>query len=159
MNATVLDPNLNLTTLVEAVPTPQTQTNFSPRIDTQFGNNNTLTVRYSLWQNSENNNNVGQFNLPSSAYNSSERYQSIQLSDAQVINEKAVTEVRFRYFRDDETQSPANSLPTVSVLGAFVSGASNAGTMDTSTNAYELAGLHLGDSEKEFPEVRRPVPR
>ncbi|MGO8815374.1 MAG: carboxypeptidase regulatory-like domain-containing protein [Terriglobia bacterium] len=150
VNATVLDPNLNLTTLVEAVPTPQTQTNFSPRIDTQFGNNNTLTVRYSLWQNSENNNNVGQFNLPSSAYNSSERYQSIQLSDAQVINEKAVTEVRFRYFRDDETQSPANSLPTVSVLGAFVSGASNAGTMDTSTNAYELQDYTSVTLKKNF---------
>jgi len=150
VNATVLDPNLNLTTLVEAVPTPQTQTNFSPRIDTQFGNNNTLTVRYSLWQNSENNNNVGQFNLPSAAYNSTERYQSIQLSDAQVINEKAVTEVRFRYFRDDEHQNPANSLPTVSVLGAFVSGASNAGAIDTSSNAYELQDYTSVTLKKNF---------
>ena len=64
VNATVLDQNLNQTPLVEAVPTPQTQTNFSPRIDTQFGNNNTLTVRYQLWQNSQNNPNVGQFTSP-----------------------------------------------------------------------------------------------
>ena len=150
VNATILDSNLNLTNLVEAVPTPQTQTNFSPRIDTQFGNNNTLTVRYSLWQNSENDPNVGQFTLPSAAYSSSERYQSIQVSDAQVINEKAVTEVRFRYFRDDEHQTPANSLPTVSVLAAFVSGASNAGTNNTSTNAYELQDYTSVTLNKNF---------
>ena len=81
-------------------PHPQTRTNLSPRIDTQIGNNNTLTFRYQLWQNSETNPNVGQFTLPSAAYNSGERYQSFQVSDAQVINEKAVTEVRFRFCRD-----------------------------------------------------------
>jgi len=150
VNAIVLDPNLNQTSLVEAIPTPQTQTNFSPRIDTQFGNNNTLTVRYSLWQNNENDSNVGQFTLPSAAYNSNERYQSIQLSDAQVINEKAVTEVRFRYFRDDEHQNPANSFPTVSVLGAFVSGASNSGTIGTSSNAYELQDYTSVTLKKNF---------
>ena len=135
VNAIILDYNLNQTPLVEAIPTPQTQTSFSPRIDTQIGNNDTLTFRYSLWQNSQNNSNVGQFTLPSAAYNTSERYQSFQASDAHVINEKAVTELRFRYYRDDEGQNPANSMPTISVLGAFVGGASNAGALDTSTNA------------------------
>ena len=69
VNAIVLDPNFNQTSLVEAIPTPQTRTNFSPRIDTQIGNNNTLTVRYQLWENSQTNPNVGQFTLPSAAYN------------------------------------------------------------------------------------------
>ncbi len=53
VNATILDPNFNPTSLVEAIPTPQTQTNIGPRIDTQIGNNNTLTVRYQLWENNQ----------------------------------------------------------------------------------------------------------
>ncbi|MGO8791492.1 MAG: hypothetical protein ACLQVL_29450, partial [Terriglobia bacterium] len=58
--------------------------------------------------------------------------------------------VRFRYFRDDEHQTPANSLPTVSVLAAFVSGASNAGTNNTSTNAYELQDYTSVTLKKNF---------
>ena len=150
VNAIVLDENFNQTSLVQAVPTPQTRTNLSPRIDTQIGNNNTLTFRYSLWENSQNDSNVGQFTLPSAAYNSSERYQSFQLSDAQVINEKAVTEVRFRYYHDSELQTPANSLPTTSVLGAFVSGASNAGASNTVTNSYELQDYTSVTLSKNF---------
>ena len=138
VNAVVLNNNLNQTSLVEAIPTPQTQTSVSPRIDTQIGNNDTLTFRYALWQNGQNNPNVGQFTLPTAGYSNFERYQSIQGSDAHVINEKAVTEIRFRYYRDDAQQTPSNLQPTVSVLGAFVSGASNAGALNTRTNAYEF---------------------
>ena len=150
VNATVLNSSLMPTSLVEALPTPQTQTNFGPRIDTQFGNNNTLTLRYVLWQNSQDNPGIGQFTLPSDGYNTGERYQSIQASDAQVISEKAVTELRFRYYRDDYHQNPINSQPTISVLGAFVSGASNAGTVDTSTNAYELQDYTSVTLSKNF---------
>ena len=46
-------------------PPPKRARNFSPRIDTQIGNNNTLTFRYQLWQNNQTNPNVGQFTLPS----------------------------------------------------------------------------------------------
>jgi hypothetical protein len=150
VNATILDPNFNQTSLVEAISTPQTQTSFSPRIDTQIGNNNTLTFRYSLWQNGQTDPNVGQFTLPTAGYSNTERYQSLQVSDAQVINEKAVTEVRFRYYRDDEGQTPANSLPTISVLGAFVGGASNAGVINTDSNAYELQDYTSVTLNKNF---------
>ena len=51
VNATGLDQNSNPIPLVQAVPTPQTRTELSPRIDTQFGDNNTLTFRYQLWDN------------------------------------------------------------------------------------------------------------
>jgi hypothetical protein len=150
VNAIVLDPNFNQTSLVQAIPTPQTQTSVSPRIDIQIGNNNTLSFRYSLWQNSENDPNVGQFTLPSAAYNSSDRYQSFQVSDAQVINEKAVTEIRFRYYRDDAHQTPVNTLPTISVLGAFVSGASNAGASNADSSAYEVQDYTSVTLSKNF---------
>jgi hypothetical protein len=150
VNALTLDQSFNPTPLVQAIPTPQTQTNLSPRIDTQIGNNNTLTFRYSLWENNETDPNVGQFTLPSAAYNSSERYQSFQFSDAQVINEKAVTEVRFRYSRSTELQTPANSLPTISVPGSFTSGASSAGASNTVTNSYELQNYNSVTLSKNF---------
>jgi hypothetical protein len=150
VNAIILDPNFNQTSLVEAVPTPQTQTSFSPRIDTQIGNNNTLTLRYQLWDNSQTNPNVGQFTLPSAAYNSGERYQSFQVSDAQVINEKAVTEVRFRFSRDSEHLTPASSLPTISVSGAFTGGGTSAGTSNTVSNTYEVQDYTSVTLNKNF---------
>ena len=138
VNAIILDPNFNQTSLVEAIPTPQIRMELTPRIDTQFGNNNTLTFRYSLWDNSQTNPNVGQFTLPSAAYNVSERYQSVQVSDAQVINEKAVTEVRFRFYRDSDHLTPASLLPTISVPGAFYGGGTSAGASYTQQYSYEL---------------------
>jgi hypothetical protein len=150
VNATVLNQNFSLTPQVQAVPTPQTQTNASARLDTQVSTNNTLTARYNLWQNSQTAQGIGQFSLPSAGYNTGERYQAIQFSDAQVINEKAVTEIRFRYYRDDEHVNTANSLVTISVPGAFTSGASSAGPSSTSTNAYELQDYTSVSLSKHF---------
>jgi hypothetical protein len=150
VNAVVLGTDFNQTPLVQAVPTPQTQTNTSARLDTQLGTNNTLTVRYALWQNSQTNSSVGQFTLPTAGYNTGERYQSIQASDAQVLNEKAVTEFRFRYYRDDEHQNPNSSLPEVNVVGAFIDGGSNAGATTSSTNAVELQNYTSISHSKHF---------
>ena len=150
VNAIVLDPNFNQTSLVEAIPTPQTQTSFSPRIDTQIGNNNTLTFRYQLWDNSQTNPNVGQFTLPSAAYTYGERYQSFQVSDAQVINEKAVTEIRFRYSRDAEHLTPASSQPAISVSGAFTGGGYGGGTSNSVSTSYEVQDYTSVTLNKNF---------
>jgi hypothetical protein len=138
VNAVTLDSNFNPTSLVETVPTPQTQMEIGPRIDTQIGNNNTLTFRYQFWQNSRTNSNVGQFTLPSEAYNSFDRYQSFSISDAQVINEKAVTELRFRYWRDADQVTPASTLPSISVSGAFSGGGFGGNGSNSVQSSYEL---------------------
>jgi hypothetical protein len=93
---------------------------------------------------------VGQFNLPSTGYKTGDKYQGVQVSDAQVIGEKAVTEFRFRFTREITTQTPASSLPTVSVLGAFVGGGSNAGAMMTTNNSYELQDYNSVTLNKNF---------
>jgi hypothetical protein len=136
--------------LPQAIPTPQAQTSIHPRIDTQFGSNNTLSVRYVLWQNSQENSGVGQFVLPSVGYDSHERYQSLQVSDAQVINEKAVTEIRFRFSRDDERQNPLSSAPEVIVTGALTDGGSNLGTSNDLTNGYEFQDYTSVSLRKNF---------
>ena len=50
-----------------------------------------------------------------------------EVSDAHVINEKAVTEIRFRYGRDDEANYPRQLAPGINVLGAFTGGGSTTG--------------------------------
>jgi hypothetical protein len=150
VDAIVLDPNFNQISLSQAVPTPQTRTRISPRFDTQVGKNDTLSFRYVLWENSRDNPTVGQFTLPSAGYNSAERWQSLQVSDAHVINEKAVTEIRFRYGRDDERQTPASSQPAITVLGAFNGGGATTGATHTVSNSYQLQNYTSVSLSKHF---------
>jgi uncharacterized membrane protein YgcG len=150
VNAITLDQNFNPTSLVQSIPTPETRTTITPRIDKQIGANNTLTFRYQFWRDSEINPNVGQFTLPAAGYNTSERYQSFQVGDAQVINAKAVTEIRFRYSRDNELQTPDSTLPTRSVLGAFTGFGSNAGAVNIITNSYEFQNYTSVSLSKNF---------
>jgi hypothetical protein len=138
VDALILDPALNPTSLVEPVAAPQTRTSLSPRIDTQIGTNDTLTFSYHLWQNDQKNSNVGQFVLPEAAYGDFERWQSFMASDSHVINEKAITEIRFRYGRDDEQNTPASSLPGITVAGAFTGGGSILGATKSTANYYEF---------------------
>jgi hypothetical protein len=137
VSAVVLDPSFNPVSLTQTLPTPRTRTNLSPRIDTQIGANNTLTVRYQFWQDNETNQGVGQFSLPSQAYNTRDTDQAIELSDSQVLGEKAVTEIRFRYHRSNSHQTPQSSDPTLSVLGAFSGGGNSIGTGSDLENSYE----------------------
>ncbi len=138
VNAITLDSNLNPAPFIQTVPTPQVETEIGPRIDTQFGNNNTFSFRYHLWENSRTNPSVGQFTLPSEGYNTSERYQSFQFSDAQVINPKAVTEVRFRFYRDASQIIPNSSQPSISVSGAFNGSGFGGGASYTTEENYEF---------------------
>ncbi len=138
VNALVLDSSLSPTSLVEPVPSPQTRTSLSPRIDMQLGKNDTLTFRYHLWENDQKNSNAGQFILPQAAFDSFERWQSLAASDSHVISAKAVTEIRFRYGRDDEQQNPASSLPGIIVTGAFTGGGTTTGAAKVIANYYEF---------------------
>ena len=72
------------------------------------------------------------------------------VSDAQVINPKAVTEMRFRYGRDDERQAPATSLPSLTVLGAFTSGGSILGRTNTVSDSYQLQDYTSVSLSKHF---------
>jgi hypothetical protein len=150
VSAVVLDPSLNPVSLTQTLPTPRKRTNLSPRIDTQIGANNTLTVRYQFWQDSETNEGVGQFSLPSQAYNSRDTDQALQLSDAQVLGEKAVTEIRFRYHRSNSHQTPQSFDPTLSVLGAFTGGGSSIGTGSDLENSYEAQNYTSVSLGKHF---------
>jgi hypothetical protein len=138
VNAVVLDSNFNPTPFTEAVPNPRTRTNISPRLDFQLSPSNTLTVRYQFFRNNEDNEGVGQFSLPSQAYNSTDTEHTLQISDTQVLSANVVNETRFQYLREHSAQTVQNFQPTISVLGAFTDGGNQLGNLVDKQNHYEL---------------------
>jgi hypothetical protein len=135
----------------QAVLTPRTRTNLSPRVDYQLTKNNTLTVRYQFWQDHQSNQGVGQLALPDQAYNISTTEQTLQVSDTQVVGEGAVNETHFQYIHISSNQSPQNLQPaycqfasgspadcTIAVLGAFTAGQNSLGQIVNNQNNYEL---------------------
>ncbi len=139
VTATVIDPNTGLPAYVnEAVPNPRDRTSISPRVDFQLTPNNTLTARYEYETENAENNGVGGFNLPSMAYNQSEKSHNLTVSDTQVISPSVINETRFQWYRDTEPQYAVNNTYTVSVMSAFTGGGNPVGTNTDSTNRYEL---------------------
>jgi hypothetical protein len=138
VNASVLDSNLNIVPFTAAIPNPRTRTNLTPRIDYQLSSSNTLTARYQYYRDNQDNNNVGQFNLASQGYNELETEHTLQISDTQTLSERSINETRFQYVRDNSAQAPLNATPTVSVSGAFLGGGYNGGSLQQTTNSYEI---------------------
>lgn len=139
VNAFVLDP----TTFAQvpydtSVATPRTRTSVSPRADFQLTPTNTLSVRYSYWQDSQNNNGVGQFSLPSQAFNQTGTEQTLQVSDTQLFGAKVVNELRFQYLRDRHNQVPDFTDATLNVQGAFGGGGNSAQFLNDKQDYYEL---------------------
>src|SRR5215470_11009111 len=69
VNAFVLDPSLNVTAFSQAIVAPRRLMETSPRFDYQLTKNNTLIARYSYEHNSFQNQGIGGFSLPSTAFN------------------------------------------------------------------------------------------
>ncbi|MGA8150921.1 MAG: carboxypeptidase regulatory-like domain-containing protein [Terriglobales bacterium] len=139
VNATVLDATTLLPEpLIQAVPNPRSRFNLGPRVDYQISKNNTLTVRYQFYHDSETNGGIGQFSLMSQAYNDSSDEHTLQISDTQVLSNTVVNETRFQFNRDTSSQTALNFGPTISVLGAFTGGGNQQGNSTDEENRYEL---------------------
>jgi len=123
-----------------AVPYPQTRTDISPRIDYQLTATQTLTARYSYYQDTRNNSGLGgsPFVLPSQAYNSSEVENRIQISDSQVYGAKFVNNTRFQYIHDTNNQNPQLVAPAINVLQNFQGGGSPLGTVHDTQQEFEV---------------------
>ncbi|MGA2921238.1 MAG: carboxypeptidase regulatory-like domain-containing protein [Candidatus Sulfotelmatobacter sp.] len=139
VNAITLDPTtLAETPFVEAVPFPRHRTNITPRVDYALTKNNTLTVRYQYYHDTEDNQGIGLFNLPSQGYNSNSTEHTLQISDTQVIGARIVNETRFQYLRELDNQFALNTQPTLTVLGSFDGGGNNQGNILDHQDHYEL---------------------
>jgi Carboxypeptidase regulatory-like domain len=125
----------------EAIPSPGSRTNISPRVDLQLSNTNVMSVRYQRWSRSNTNDGIGQFQLPSQGYNSTGTEQMVQVGDTQVISARTVTQTRFQYRHSDDTQTPVSTDPTLDVIGGFMGGGSSGGTSATTANQYEFQSI------------------
>jgi len=138
VNAFVLDPSLAPVQLVESIPNPRQRTNLGPRIDWALTKNNTLTVRYQYFRDTQTNSGVGVLILPSQGYYSQTTEDTVQVSDTQVFGSKIINETRFQYNRDNELQNPNDTNPAVNVLGNFTGGGSSQGRQSDQQNNYEV---------------------
>ena len=150
VDAFILNPSLTQQIpFTQAILTPQTRTNISPRFDYQLSEKNVLSVRYQWWHNTYQNDGLGQFSLASGAptvpgsqaYNMSSTENTLQLSDTQVINDKVFNQTRFQYLYESAGETPQSFLPTWSVLGAFTGGGYSGGTSLNYEDHYELQNL------------------
>ncbi len=107
-------------------------------MDYQVNTNNTLTVRYQVEHETSQDGGLGQFSLPSQAYNLNSTEQTVQVSDSQILSPKIVNETRFQFQRENDHQLPFSTATAVQVQGAFTGGGSTAGDARTIQNSYEL---------------------
>jgi hypothetical protein len=120
------------------LPNPHDRTNIGPRLDYALSKNNTLTVRYQYYRDTETNPDLNQFDLATQAYQTTSTEDTVQISDTQVYGSKVVNETRFQYLRENDTQSASNVTPTVNVPGAFTGGGYNSGTQTDHQDHYEF---------------------
>jgi hypothetical protein len=141
VSATVLDPQFNIVPYSAAISNPQTRTNLSPRLDYQITPNNTLTVRYQFFRNTEQNDDVGQFSLAQVGVNDYSDENTVQISDTQIVNTHTINETRFQYVRAFSQNSPVNPTVNVNVAGAFNGNGSGGLNYSDLQNRYELQNI------------------
>ena len=174
VSAYVLSPDLTRQIpFSQAVLNPRMRMNLGPRVDYQLSSKNVMTVRYQLWQNNDTNDGIGNFSLPTQAYNANGSEHTIQVSDTHVISDRTVNQARFQYLHDSNYQTPVNLAlngatnligPPIgclllaqpcqfSVLGAFYGGGNNSGTSTDTENHYEFqnyTSISLGKNFVRF---------
>lgn len=125
--ATTLDASLNPVTVNTALVTPQTRTNFSPRLDLSLSPNHTLVARYQQGSTKNENEGVGGFSLAERAYNGSSQDKSVQVTETAVLGTRAVNESRFQWMRTERWNEALTAEPALIVQGAFESGGAQVG--------------------------------
>jgi hypothetical protein len=159
VSAYVLSPDLTQQIpYSQAVLNPHMRMNVGPRVDYQLSSKNVMTARYQYWENTDTDNGIGNFSLPSQAYNANGSEHTFQVGDTQVISDRTVNQARFQYLHDNNYQAPvnltlngANNLigPSIgclllaqpcqiSVAGAFTGGGSTTGIQSYTEDHYEF---------------------
>jgi hypothetical protein len=151
VNTPIVDPTtFQVVQFSDPVPNPGTRLNVSPRLDYQLTPNNTLTVRYQFYRNTDKNEGVGQFDLPEQGYNQLTSEHTVQVSDTQILNAKIINETRFQFVRSLNTRTPVSTMPAIQVQGAFTAGGSVQGTYSDTLDRFELQNYTSMNLGKHF---------
>ena len=141
IKATTLDSAFNRLNINQTFPSPNRSLSIRPRIDYQINENHTLTARYNLSKSENNNSGVGDFSLPSRAFDSNTTRQTFRLTETAIINESLVNETRFQFINIGTEQNGINDSPTLNVFGAFNGGGSSVGESFNRQNRWEFANV------------------
>ena len=136
----VLNPSTGLyasTAQSGSIFSPSTHTEISPRLDMQLGAKHTLTARYQFERFTQSGS-IGSMQLPTQANSNTYSENNLQLSDSWVINDHVVNETRFQYERDQSTNSPVSTAPTIGVSGYFTDGGNSSQKSSDHSDALEL---------------------
>ena len=153
----VLDPTTNsyaisTTQTSGALANPHNHIDLSPRIDLQLGQNNTLTLRYQYFYDSESGD-IGSQQLPTQSVTSTSKEHTFQLSDSQIINDHMVNETHIEYRRALDSIAPVSTAPTISVASNFTSGGASSGSSLSHGDHFELQNfttMTLGSQAIKF---------
>lgn len=127
INALVLDSNLNIVPFQRSVPTPNREIEFSPRLDFQINEKNTLVARYEYQRTRSLNAGLGGFDLLSRSFATRGTEHSVRLTETSVFSGSTINETRFQYIRRRNRDESDDASPTVRVLDAFTAGGANLG--------------------------------
>lgn len=141
VNATILDANLLATPFSQAIVTPTRRWNFNPRVDYQLNAKNTLVFRYGFGKSENENQGIGQFSLPTRAYNTQDQDHSIQATETAVLSPNTINESRFQFLRSDTRQLGDITVPSINVLDAFTGGGAQIGDARTLRNSMEWTNI------------------
>ena len=139
--ATTLDSSLNPVAINQALPTPERRTMISQRLDYALTPRNTLAVRYQELRFSLDNYGVGDFNLPSRAYNAGQTEHTLQVTQTAAISARAVNETRFQFMQTAVRDTGAGTAPVITVVGAFSAGGAEFGDSRIATGNWELTNI------------------
>jgi hypothetical protein len=124
-----------------ALLNPHVRTNASARLDLQLGQKNTLTARYGIYHDTDDNDLGSTIALPTQATSSSSTDHSVQLSDAMIINDRIVNETRFQYRHESSSETPTSTAPVVSVASYFSGGGSSSQVSKNHSDNFELQNM------------------
>ena len=138
VNATILNPSLNITPLTQAVLMPDNERSAGGRIDYQLTEKHSLTGRYEWDQSRQANAGIGGFTLPSRAYGTTYTAHTFQLTEDAVLSNTALNQTRFQFVRSNLGQQAASFAPTIRILDAFTSGGAEVGNSQHTEDLLEL---------------------
>ena len=141
INATILSTELVASPFQQAVVTPQTRLNISPRIDYAINEKNTLVARYNYSPMSSKNRGVGDFSLLSRAYDMTDDEHRFQITETAVLSARAINETRLQYEWSRQRQTGDNAIPALNVLDAFNAGGPQNGVANSTRSGWELHNM------------------
>jgi len=138
--AQVLNPAYQISTLNQAILTPNLQWQINPRIDYQINASNTLVIRYNHASGSTYGG-VGQFALLDQETETFTKNNMVQITETAVLGTVAVDETRFQFRNNNANTNPLGNpdIPGINVSSAF----NGAGAPSTATNYTDNRGFEL----------------